>query len=124
MMLPYVKPVNYKGIVLEVKDDYVCLSGNIGVEHPGKFMEAFFIEVHDAFIKAGVKEVRVDIKNLKFLNSSGIKEIVKWVLNIDQMSDETKYSLTILYNSDILWQEACISSIVNLNPNLIKKVAL
>lgn len=123
-MLSNIKPVKTDKILMEMRDKSVYLSGTVLVEQPAKFMEPFFIDVHEAILDEGISEIKIDLRDLKFLNSSGIKEIVKWILKVDALPDETQYSLMFLYNPETLWQESFISSIVNLNPEIIKKVTI
>ncbi len=65
--------------------------------------------------------MKIDIKDLKFLNSSGIKEFVDWVMDLSTLSEEQQYFVEVITNPDQIWQESSISTLVYLNQKLIKK---
>jgi len=97
------------------------MTGNVDSAQPGKFMLPFFNEVHESIVKNDIKEIEVDIKGLNFLNSSGIKEIVAWIMKLETIPANKQYKIKFLCNKDLLWQESSISTILFLNPDLISQ---
>lgn len=120
-MAVFVEPVNHGGICLEFTGNRVVLKGMLDDENPGVFMEPFIDKVHDSIIEQGLKSITIDITELAYLNSSAIKEIVYWVLKQKNLTDQEVYTITFLCNSQFLWQESSISTIIFLNPDYIKK---
>ncbi len=115
------KSVNDSGIEMRVEGGNVIIAGNVEVADPGKIMGPFFKEVHQNILENNMKGVKVDITNLTFLNSSGIKEFVDWVIKLEDLSDDQRYKITFLCNPDLIWQESSISTIELLNSDYISK---
>ncbi|MCK4798257.1 MAG: hypothetical protein KAT05_12825 [Spirochaetes bacterium] len=120
----YAKPVDEDGIMMQIENGIIYISGYIKCSNPGRIMKPFIKEVQDNILKNEIKSIKINISNIKYLNSSGIKEIVNWALKLDRLPDNQKYSITFLYNSEIAWQETFLSSLVCLNSDLIKKEAI
>jgi hypothetical protein len=119
-----VKNLHENGVDIEFNDDTLYISGSIDNRNPGKFLNPYFSKLHEEIVNSGKKEVKVDLTKLTFLNSSGIKEFVEWIMKIDSLQDNRKYNITFLTNSELLWQESSISTLVYLNPMLLKKVVV
>ncbi|OHD05401.1 MAG: hypothetical protein A2086_13655 [Spirochaetes bacterium GWD1_27_9] len=116
------KKVVEGNVELKAEGDTIFINGNIDCQGPGKFMNPFFSDVHNDILKNSMKNVKLDIRKLTFLNSSGIKELVEWIMKLDILSDAQKYTITILTNPEFMWQESSISTLVYLNTNYVKKV--
>jgi hypothetical protein len=121
-MLDEVKNLKVEGADIFFNNDTLLISGSIDGRDPGKFLNPYFTRLHEAIINSGIKEINVDLTKLTFLNSSGIKEFVEWIMKIESLNENKKYNITFLTNSDLLWQESSISTLVYLNPILLKKI--
>lgn len=115
-----IKPVQSGRITLSAKNNTVILAGSIDVANPNEIMQPFFNAIHEAVLNDGLKEVQVDIRELTFLNSCGIKEIVAWILRQDELTEDKKYKIVFLCSSNYSWQELTIASIIWLNPHQVK----
>ena len=115
------KVVKEANVELKFIDNTIYISGNIDCQNPRYFMEPFFTDIHNFLIENSIKKVITDITQLKFLNSSGIRELVDWVMKLESLSEREKYSITFLCNPDYLWQESSIATIVFLNNELVNK---
>jgi len=113
----------YKDSQLEMKFEKKTLSiaGTIDYREPDKILEPFFGNLHSNILKSGIKKIEIDVTKLLFLNSSGIKEFVQWFINIELLSSDKRYQVKFLINSNLLWQESTISTIININPSFIRK---
>lgn len=111
--------INENGVKMEVMDNTVTISGMIDCKDPGSFMSLFFEEVHSSAIRKQIKEVCVDITKLNFLNSSGIKEFVVWIMKLSELPDNQKYALKFICASDVKWQELSIGALVLLNSDFV-----
>jgi len=116
-----VKPIEESGVVLKAEGETVTISGNIEIQEPGRIMSPFFKAVHEGILSNNIKAVRVDITKLDYLNSSGIKEIVDWVMKLDELPENKKYQIKFICNPNALWQETSISTIEFLNTDFIAK---
>ena len=109
------------GIELRVTGSNIIIAGTINSKTSRLILEPFFTEVNSFILANNFKEVLVDISDLKFLNSSGIRAIVAWVIKIGALPEDSKYVITFLCNPDYTWQESSISTLMFLNKNLVKK---
>ncbi len=113
--------ISESGVEITVLGDTVVFKGSIDCSTPGAFLNPFFNELNTKLIEAEMKSVKVDITQLSFLNSSGIKEFVNWVMGLSKVSPDKQYTIEIITNPDQIWQESSISTLVYLNTKLVKK---
>ncbi|HOJ64808.1 MAG TPA: hypothetical protein PLE45_10350 [Spirochaetota bacterium] len=116
-----IESIHNGGVTLECIDNRVFIKGSIETKIPGEFMTQFFEELHNQVIKEKIKELYVDITNLKFLNSNGIKELAKWIMKILTVQEEDRYKVIFICDRKMAWQETSITTLTFLNPNLILK---
>lgn len=91
-------------------------NGDIDMQDPGPLLNPFFDKVHNALVENEVKEVEADFRELQFLNSSGIKTLIKWIMKIPQLPDEKKYKVKIIYSGKITWQGTSLKTLIYLAP--------
>lgn len=116
-----VKPVNESGVELKAEGSTVTISGSINHPKPGVFMEPFIEEVHNSVVANGVKAINVDITNLRFLNSAGIREFVDWVMKLNELDVDKRYSIKFICSSEHKWQESSMSTLIFLNSEYTSK---
>ncbi|MBN2532766.1 MAG: hypothetical protein JXB88_07745 [Spirochaetales bacterium] len=116
------KPVSNSGIDMKATGTTVYISGSINHPRPGEFMEPFIQEAHESIVTNNIQEIKVDITNLKFLNSAGIRELVDWVMKLNHLPEEKKYKIEFLCSSEHKWQESSMSTLIYLNSNYLSKV--
>jgi hypothetical protein len=114
-------PSGGHGIIMELNNDTVKITGSTKTSYPSTIMTPFFEELHNKMLFSGEKGIKINIKQLGFLNSAGIKEIVNWILKIEKLQEEKKYHVTFIYDPEISWQESFVSSMVYLNKDFIAK---
>ena len=76
--------------------------------------------IHTKLAENGIKKIQLDFRPLRFLNSSGIKLMVKWVQMMLILPADKVYSMEILANSAVAWQDNCLKLLSLLAPKLIK----
>ena len=86
----------------------VRLRGTISTVAPGSVLNPFVDAVHDTLFKAGAGEVKVDITDLEFCNSSGFKSFIYWVERIRSLPEERRYRLAFLSNPARRWQRTSL----------------
>ena len=67
-------------VSLHAEGNLVTLRGEIDQASPRAFLGPFFETVHQAAEAEGLRQVKVDVQGLRFLNSSAVKELIAWVL--------------------------------------------
>ena len=106
-------------VSLQAEGNVVVLHGEIDHTSPKAFLGPFFEEVHQAVEAEGLRVVKVDVRGLRFLNSSAVKELIGWVLRRNRMAPGTKYTIEFLYDSSILWQRVTLPTISHLDAEFI-----
>ena len=98
----------------------VTFTGDIDVQNPEPIFVPYFELIHNKVIENGVKYVELDFTKLTFLNSSGIKTLIKWITKVTPLPAEQKYRFKIVANSEITWQETSLKMLAMLAPGLIE----
>lgn len=113
---------------IEVKDSdegiIVYFHGKINMQNPGAIFGPYFEELHQKIIDTGIKKVTADFTDLQFLNSSGLKSIIRWIMNDAALSEDIQYFIKILYNREIGWQETSLTTFKDLVPDLVEDMAI
>ena len=73
-------------------------------------VEAILTRVHQKALELSIPEVRMDLRELEFMNSSCFKSFVSW---ISEVSDLTvgQYRIRFLSNPSILWQRRSLHAL-------------
>jgi hypothetical protein len=105
---------NFGRFTLTYKNDIVIITGEIDDRYPQKFLDPFFEKVLDKM----KDQVTIDIRELNFINSSGIKSLVNFLI---KRKANTK--ITILSSTQERWQSTSLSLLQNLDKDniIIKK---
>jgi hypothetical protein len=116
-----VNPVSPDGgrVSLQVDGNVVTIRGEIDQASPKTFLAPFFDEIHTLAEKENLHDVKVDIRNLLFLNSSAVKELIAWVLKRNRLPVGKKYVLEFIYDSSILWQRVTMPTLSQLDPDFV-----
>lgn len=117
-----IDPVKQSGVTINVIDDNVRIYGNIDDPQPGLFLEPFFYDLHDQIVNNDLKRVNVDVTELDFLNSSGIREFIDWLLKVEDLPGEKRYDINFLYSLAKPWQSMSFSSLELICPEFVKLV--
>jgi anti-anti-sigma regulatory factor len=81
----------------------LVLKGSITMRDPAASLSGFTRAVHDGAVGDGVKELKVDLTELPFVNSSGIRLFVDWATWL-KGSGGPPYVLCFLTDRRITWQ--------------------
>ncbi len=103
-------------VSLRVERDTVFVLGEIDQLSPRDFMAGFLEIVHNMVLGEGLPEVKVDVTQLGFLNSSGIKEFLSWILRRNRIPPEKKYRINFLFDPAVAWQPITLPRLRDLDP--------
>lgn len=106
------------------ENNTLTIEGSIDSQNPNSFMDPFFKEVHEYLISNRVDEIKVDVRGLTYLNSSGIREIILWLMKIMQTPPDDQYRVVFMCNEKYTWQESAMSNFILLNEKLFSKVTM
>ena len=79
------------------------------------------MELHEKIVNNHLKEIDVDVRELNFLNSRGIREFVFWIMSNEKLSINQKYNINIIYTKKKAWQKMSFTTLALLSPKLVKQ---
>ena len=98
----------------------VTVVGDIDMQDPSVILDPLFDKIHKGVMASGLKVVDFDLRQLAFLNSSGIKAIAKWIMNLAAAPADKKYVIKILQNMSISWQTTSLPTLTFLVPGAVQ----
>lgn len=97
----------------------LVFEGKIDMLDPGMDIQPFILELHMQLLEKGVKQLSVDFTALTFMNSSGLKVMVNWIMKLKDAPAATRYRMVFVRNKDITWQGSSLPILQKLLPELI-----
>jgi Uncharacterized conserved protein len=98
----------------------VAIVGDIDMQDPSVVLDPLFDKVHKGAMDKGLKVVNFDLRQLAFLNSSGIKAIAKWIMSLAVAPADKKYLIKIQQNKSIPWQTTSLPTLTFLVPGAVQ----
>src|SRR5689334_16511926 len=86
----------------------VHFKGTISTVNPAVVLNPFVDAVHQHALEAAATELRVDLTQLEFCNSSGFKSFIHWIERIQQTPEPKRYKIRFLSTKDRRWQRASL----------------
>jgi hypothetical protein len=97
----------------------VVMTGAVEMRDPGGVLNPFWSRIDDELKARGIKRVEVDVRDLNFMNSSGILTLVRWITKAKSHPPEDAYQLVLLYDRNVTWQRTSIPTLAKLAPNVV-----
>lgn len=97
----------------QAAEEVVVKLTGIGDAIAQRHFNAMFSELHSLALRQRSNRVRVDIRELSFMNSSCIKEVIVWIEKVRKGSDAEKYSILFLSSSTQPWQRRTLGAITH-----------
>lgn len=97
----------------------LVFEGKIDMLDPGLEIQPFLLELHTKMLEEGVKRLLVDFTGLTFMNSSGLKVMVNWIMKLKDVPADSRYRLVLQRNKDITWQGSSLPILQKLLPDAI-----
>lgn len=94
----------------------LTMSGAVEMRDPGEMLNPFWTRIDEEARSRNVQSVEVDIRDLNFMNSSGILTLVRW---ITKLKVSAAYRLVIRYDRNVTWQRSSIPTLAKLAPNVV-----
>ena len=116
--------LHYENISLYITDIddgiEIAFKGSIDMEFPHLTLDPYFQQVHEAVLLRKISHVYCNLQELSYINSSGIKSIMKWILDLTGMKDtDNSYHITFIISNEYKWQSASFEFVVQMCPGLI-----
>jgi len=81
----------------------IVLKGSISIRDPAAGLASFTRAIHESAVRDGLEELTVDLSQLGFVNSSGIRLFVDWATWL-KSSKAPPYRLRFVTDRAITWQ--------------------
>ncbi|OHD08628.1 MAG: hypothetical protein A2086_16420 [Spirochaetes bacterium GWD1_27_9] len=102
-----------------VKENIVHLSGIVDQRNPQEFLNIFFNRIKEEVSQEKLNEISFDITNLNFLNSSGLKALLNWIIALSKLKKEDKFKIVFLCSKEILWQKRSLMPLSLIAPDIV-----
>jgi hypothetical protein len=90
-------------------------SAEIGAK-PG--LDQFLTQV--ASVGADYDEVRVDIRQLEFMNSSCFKSLLTWIVRVQDLPESRRHKIKFISNPALHWQKRSLHSLASMGGGLVE----
>jgi hypothetical protein len=116
-------PFNAEGvsIVPRVEDGrlLVKVAGAIEMREPGDVLNPYWTMLDEEARRHHIQRVEVDLRDLNFMNSSGILTLVRWITRAKGHPAGAGYALVLQYDRNVTWQRTSIPTLAKLAPNVV-----
>jgi hypothetical protein len=96
----------------------VAMSGAVEMRDPGEVLNPYWTLVDEEALRRNLKSVELDVRDLNFMNSSGILTLVRWITRCKSHSSND-YHIVLQYDRNVTWQRASIPTLAKLAPNMV-----
>lgn len=99
----------------------LACSGILDVPDAAKLVQPELLRLHTAALEAGVPVVRVEVKDVEYMNSSGLKSFMAWFLAAAN-AKEGRYVIEVGYDPERNWQQLSLRPMERLAPKTVRLV--
>jgi hypothetical protein len=96
---------------------YVAMSGAVEMRDPGDALNPYWTLIDEEARRRDLKVVELDVRDLNFMNSSGILTLVRWITRCKAQED--CYRLVLRFDRNVTWQRSSIPTLAKLAPNVV-----
>ena len=118
-----ISPLNVEGLTVEPRSGEgmlrLIVSGAVEMRDPGGLLNPYWSRVDEEARRTGTKRVEVDLRDLNFMNSSGILTLVRWITKAKTHPSNDAYQLVLQYDRNVTWQRTSIPTLAKLAPNVV-----
>jgi hypothetical protein len=101
---------------------FVRFAGTLAHRDPAPLLRPFFESLHGKMAQAAHGEARVDLRELKFMNSSSFKHFISWVKQNGSLPPEQRYKIVFVLNKAHHWQQVSIHALSCFSHDAIESV--
>ncbi|MBN1698555.1 MAG: hypothetical protein JW881_13655 [Spirochaetales bacterium] len=119
-----IENLKWQGLEVDINDSENSINirfrGAIDMILPDSKLNPYFTRIHSAVVTSGFRIIVCDVRELDFINSSGIRCFLKWVMSILQVSSDKRYTIIFQISREMEWQEISLGFIKRLAPDCVK----
>lgn len=97
----------------------VVMSGAVEMREPGDLLNPYWTAIDDHIRSGGVKRAELDLRDVSFMNSSGILTLVRWITKVKNHDPAQSYQLVLQYDRNVTWQRTSIPTLAKLAPAVV-----
>ena len=116
-----IDPLHFENADISLQNEndeyFLTIAGDIDMRDTSLDFLPYLIKVHEVLIQNNIKKILFDMMKLTFMNSNGIKSLINWIMKISEISDDRRYKVCILANTEIAWQESTLPVLQKLFPD-------
>ena len=116
-------PFNAEGVSivprLENGTLQVKVAGAVEMRDPGELLNPYWVALDEEALHKGIQRVEVDLRDLSFMNSSGILTLVRWITRAKGHPTGAGYTLVLKYDRNVTWQRTSVPTLAKLAPNVV-----
>lgn len=121
--LTAIQPLSAEGISITplIQDEALRLkmSGAVEMRDPGELLNPFWTNIDETVRSRGIKRVEVDMRDVNFMNSSGILTLVRWITKAKTHGPDSAYAVVLQYDRNVTWQRSSIPTLAKLAPKVV-----
>jgi len=104
-------------IVPSLGDDVlrIKMQGAVEMRDPGELLTPYWNTIDERARQRSLKRIEVDLRDLSFMNSSGILTMVRWITK----AKDKAYQLVLQYDRNVTWQRTSIPTLAKLAPDVV-----
>jgi hypothetical protein len=97
---------------------HVSMSGAVEMRDPGGVFNPYWNALDDEVIRRGIKRVVLDMRDLNFMNSSGILTLVRWLTRAKAHANKP-YRIDLRFDRNVTWQRTSVPTLAKLAPEIV-----
>jgi len=117
------EPVKFENAAITLENGEsgatLVLSGDIDMRDTTLEFLPCLLKIHDTLVENRVKQLKLDLVKLTFMNSNGIKSLINWVMKLSELPEADRYTIHVIASSSIAWQESTLPVLCKLFPDHI-----
>ena len=118
-----IQPLSAEGISIapHVTEDALRLrmSGAVEMRDPGDLLNPYWSSIDEQARARGIRRVELDLRDVNFMNSSGILTLVRWITKAKAHGPESAYELVLRYDRNVTWQRTSVPTLAKLAPKVV-----
>lgn len=117
---PFGPPLTAEGVTIVPRMENgvlrVAMSGAVEMRDPGVVLNPYWNGLDEEVRRRGIKRVEVDMRDLNFMNSSGILTLVRWVTRV---KGDKPYHIDLQFDRNVTWQRTSVPTLAKLAPEIV-----
>jgi hypothetical protein len=119
---PFGPPLTAEGVSvvprLENNTLHIAMSGAVEMRDPGVVLNPYWNGIDDEVRRRAIPRVVLDMRDLNFMNSSGILTLVRWVTRVKSHGNKP-YRIELHFDRNVTWQRTSVPTLAKLAPEIV-----